>query len=223
MNRAITLILLLVCVQISHAKEYGYHEPMKILTVTETPSGKSHGLDMGVLDEIISDLSYHAKNYPPKFDSENDKNRASKDVKTLSRMLDILVKSPKANPNLLRRSGLLNSIGHNLNIRGAAQKADRDYRNLLAQKPNDAAGNYMYGVFLAGANQAAKALPYLQKAIALGYTDAYFSLGMVYLMQKDTEQALNNFEIYKKSKPNDKSVNNLIEAIKSGEIQFKVK
>jgi len=195
---------------------------MKVLKLSESPSGKSATIDMGTLDVIIADLSYHAKNYPPKFDSENDKNRASKDVKILSRMLDIMVKNPKADPRLLKRSATINSIGHNLNIKGAAQKADRDYKNLLAQKPNDASGNSMYGAFLAGSNQAKEALPYLQKAIALGSRDAHFSLGMVYLSQKDTEQALNNFESYKKGKPNDKSVDKLIEAIKSGDIKFKV-
>jgi tetratricopeptide (TPR) repeat protein len=223
MNRSITLLFLLFYIPLSQAKEYKHHEPIEVFKLSESPSGKSVTIDMGTLDEIISDLSYHAKNYPPKFDSENDKDRASKDVKKLSNMLDILVKTKKADPSLIKRSATLNSIGHNLNIKGAAQKADRDYRNLLAKKPNDAAGNSMYGAFLAGSNQATKALPYLKKAIALGSTDAHYSLGMVYLSREDTEQALKNFESYKKGMPNDKSVNKLIKAIKSGDIKFKVK
>ncbi len=64
------------------------------------------------------------QNYPPKFTSESDKQRATRDVKTLSGMLDALVDTPQASPELLKiRTSLLNSIGHNLAFPGAAQKA----------------------------------------------------------------------------------------------------
>lgn len=217
------LILITLISSSSFAKEYGVYDPKMILTVTETNTGKKYGLDLNYLDKIINDLSVHARNYPPKFDSENDKQRATKDAEILSGMLDTLVNNPKASPDLLRRTSLLNSIGHNLDIPGSAQKADRDFQNLLNQLPDDPAANFAYGAFLGGANQGSKALPYLEKSAKAGFTDAYFSLGMAYLAQNNTELSLKNFEIYKKYNPNDQDVNKIIEAVKSGNIQIKSK
>jgi len=217
------LILLAFLSGSSFANEYGVYDPKMILTVTETNAGKKYGLDLKYLDQIINDLSVHAKNYPPKFDNENDKQRATNDTKILSGMLDTLVNNPKASPDLLRRTSLLNSIAHNLDIPGAAQKADRDFQNLLNQLPDDPAANFAYGAFLGGANQGSKAFPYLEKAAKAGYTDAYYALGMAYLTQNNTDLALKNFEIYKSHNPNDQSVVKIMEAIKNGTIKFKSK
>ena len=217
------LILLAFLSNSSIAKEYGVYDLKKILTVTETNAGKKYGLDLKYLDQIINDLSIHAKNYPTKFDNGNDKLRATNDTKVLSGMLDTLVNNPKASPDLLRRTSILNSIGHNLDIPGAAQRADRDFQNLLHQLPDDPSANYAYGVFLGSSNQGGKALPYLEKAAKAGYTNAYYSLGMAYLTQNNTELALKNFEIYKSHNPSDQDVVKIMEAIKSGSIQFKSK
>ncbi|MCE2595041.1 hypothetical protein K6Y31_09450 [Motilimonas cestriensis] len=216
MKRFIPIILFFIFIQTSYAKEYAYHDPSAIIV----SSGKQHQLDIAALDEIINDLSYHAKNYPPKFDSENDKQRATNDVKKLSAILQILLNSPKPEPALLKRSGLVNSIGHNLDISGAAKLADKDFSKLLALEPNNAEGHYLYGIFLAGAKQATKALPHLKKAVALGYTDAYFSLGMVYLTQGNIKQALTNLKTYKDHRPDDKNTDKIITAIEEG--KFKI-
>jgi tetratricopeptide (TPR) repeat protein len=217
------LSLLLFFSNASFAQEYGVYDPRKILTVSETNAGKKYGLDLQYLDQIISDLSLHARNYPPKFDSESDQQRAIKDTQTLSGMLDPLVNNPQASPALLRRTSLLHSIGHNLDIPGATQKADRDFRNLLKQHPDDAAANFAYGAFLGGSNQGGKALPYLEKSAKAGYSNAYYSLGMAYLMQNNTELALKNFAIYKRHTPNDQSVVEIMEAIKNGSIHVNSK
>ena len=119
----VILSLLLLFSGSSFAQDYGIYDPIKILVVTETSSGKKHNLDLKYLDQIIYDLSLHAKNYPPKFTSESDKQRATRDVKTLSGMLDALVDTPQASPELLKRTSLLNSIGHNLDVSGAARKS----------------------------------------------------------------------------------------------------
>jgi tetratricopeptide (TPR) repeat protein len=220
------LLIIISTLLISHicfAKEYGYYDPKTILLVTKSDTGEKYNLDIQSLDKIVNDLSAHAKNYPPRFETEEEKQRAIKDTQMLSGMLEILVSNPDASPDLLKRSGLVNSIGHNLDIPDAAQKADRDFKKLLAQRPDDPVGNFMYGAFLGGANQGRLALPYLEKAASLGFTDAYFSLGMAYLTQKNADLALKNFEIYKSHNPDDQSVIQIMEAIKSGNIQFKTK
>ncbi len=219
----VILSLLLLFSRSSFAQEYGVYDPIKILVVTETSAGKKHSLDLKYLDQIIDDLSLHAKNYPPKFANESDKQRATRDVKTLSGMLDALVDTPQASPELLKRTSLLNSIGHNLDVPGAAQKADRDFQNLLKQQPDNPTANFAYGAFLGSSNQSDKALPYLERSAKSGYSDAYYALGMAHLMQNNTELALENFESYKSHRPDDQSVEQIIIAIESGNIQLHAK
>jgi len=203
------------------AKEYGQYDPKRLPTVSESPSGKKYGFDIAYLDRMLNDLSAHAKNYPPQFDTPQDKQRATRDVKALSGMLDILIDVPAPNPELLVRAGYLNSIGHNLDIPGSAVKTRSIFQRLLAAVPNDPRGNYMYGTFLAGVGKPKEALPYLEKALAVGVTDAAYAIGMTYLTLGDKEQALKNLTDYKRRKPSDLNVDQLIEAIRNGKIEFK--
>jgi predicted Zn-dependent protease len=216
----LTVFVLLVSATAS-AREYGNYEPKRLLTVSETPSGKKYGFDGAYLDQMLNDLSAHAKNYPPQFDTPQDRQRATQDVKALSGMLDILINVPTPNPELLVRAGHLNSIGHNLDIAGSAEKASSIFQRLLTASPSDPRGNYMYGTFLAGVGKPKEALPYLAKALAVGVTDAAYAIGMTYLTLGDKEQALKNLEDYKRRKPNDTNVDKLIDAIRNGKIEFK--
>ncbi len=216
----LTLLILLAC-SVAYAKEYGTYDPKRALTVSETPAGKKYGFDVPYLDKILNDLAAHAKNYPPQFDTPGDRQRAVQDVKVLSGMLDILITGPTPNPELLRRAGFLNSIGHNLDIPGSAEKAGSIFRNLLTAAPSDPRGNYMYGTFLAGTGKPTQALPYLEKALALGVADAAYAIGMTYLSLGDKEKALEHLEAYKRRNPSDGSVDKLIDAIRNGRIEFK--
>ena len=221
MRKFLFALSVLLIASVANAREYGNYDPKRLLTVSETPSGKKHGFDGAYLDQMLNDLSSHAKNYPPQFDSPQDQQRATQDVKALSGMLDILINVPTPSPELLVRAGSLNSIGHNLNIAGSAEKANAIFQRLLAATPSDPRGNYMYGTFLAGVGKAKDALPYLQKALAVGVTDAAYAIGMTYLTLGDKEQALKNLEDYKRRKPSDTNVDKLIDAIRNGKIEFK--
>jgi len=79
----------------------------------------------------------------------------------------------------------------------------------------------MYGTFLAGAGKPKEALPYLEKALAAGVTDAAYAIGMTYLTLGDKKQALRHLENYKQRNPGDGNVDKLIEAIRNGKIEFK--
>lgn len=205
------------------AREYGNYDLKRLVTISETPSGKKYGFDGAYCDQMLNDLSAHAKNYPPQFDTPQDKQRATLDAKALSGMLDILINVPTPNPGLLVRAAYANSIGHNLDIPGAAEKANSIFLKLLAAAPSDPRGNYMYGTFLAGVGKPKEALPYLEKALSVGVVDAAYGIGMTYLSLGDKDRALKNLEDYKRRKPSDGSVDQLIEAIRNGNIEFKRK
>lgn len=205
----------------AHAKEYGTYDPQRLLTVSETPSGKKYNFDGAYLDHMLNDLSAHAKNYPPQFDTPEDKQRAAQDVKTVSGMLDILIDGPKPDRELLLRAGYLNSIGHNLEVPGSAAKANAIFKRLLAAAPADPRGNYIYGTFLAGVGKSKDAIPYLEKALAGGVNDAAYAIGMAHLFLGDKEQAIKSLEDYRQRKPSDERVGKLIDGIRSGKIEVK--
>lgn len=219
-NFLLALIALFVAASAS-AREYGNYDRKRLLTVSETPSGKKYGFDGAYLDLMLNDLSAHARNYPPQFDTPRDKQRATEDVKALSGMLDIVINVPAPNPELLVRAAYLNSIGHNLDIAGSADKAASLFQRLLAASPAHPQGNYRYGSFLAGAGQAKEALPYLEKALAAGVADAAYTMGMAYLTLGDKGRALHSLEDYKRRQPGDTRVDKLIDAVRNGTIEIK--
>jgi tetratricopeptide (TPR) repeat protein len=215
------LASLLLLASGASAKEYGTYDPKRTLTVTETPSGKKYGFDLAYLDQMLADLASHASDYPPRFDTPQDRQRATQDVKTLSGMLDVLINVPSPNPDLLVRAARLNSIGHNLEIPGAAEKADANFNKLLAIAPADPRTNYLYGMFLAGSARSKEALPYLERALAGGINHAGYAIGMTHLALGDNSQALKYLEDYKRRQPGDKDVDQLIDAVRSGRIEIK--
>jgi len=221
MRKFLFALIVLLIASVASAREYGNYDPKRLLTVSDTPSGKKHGFDGAYFDQMLNDLSAHAKNYPPQFDTPQDQQRATQDVKALSGMLDILINIPTPNPELLVRAGYLNSIGHNLNVAGSAEKANSIFQRLLTATPSDPRGNFMYGTFLAGIGKAKDALPYLEKALAAGVADAAYAIGMTYLTLGDKERAIKNLEDYKRRKPSDTNVDKLVDAIRNGKIEFK--
>ena len=217
----LAFLFAVLVVPAASAKEYGNHDLTRLLKESETSSGKKHSFDAAYLDKILNDLSAHALNYPPQFDTPRDQQRAVKDVKTLSGMLDTLINAPTPNLELLVRAGFLNSIAHNLDVSGAAEKANSIFLRLLALSPSDPRGNYMYGHFLSGTGKPKEALPYLEKALAAGIVDAGFSIGLVYVFLGEKVQAIKSLEDYKRRKPDDANVDKIIDAIRHGRVEIK--
>ena len=223
LRRILIAILVLLAPSFTCAKEYGNHDPKRMLTVSETPAGKKHGLDLRYLDQMLNDLALHARDYPPQFDNLQDRQRAVQDAKMLSGMLDVLLTGPSPDAELLVRTGFLNSIGHNLDIPGSAEKTAAIFNKLLTAAPADPRGNYMYGSFLAGAGKPREAIPFLEKALAVGVTNAAYSLGMTYLTLGDKQKALQHLEACKQRNPNDGNVAKLIDGIRNGKLEIKRK
>lgn len=221
MRTYILAVLVLLLASAANASQYGNYDTRRLLTVSESPAGKKYGFDIPYLDRMLGDLALHAKNYPPQFDTPNDRQRAVQDVKTLAGMLETLVNVPSPNPDLLIRAAELHSFGHNLDIAGSTEKANARFQQLLAARPSDARGNYMYGLFLAGAGKPAVALPYLDKARAAGITDALYAIGMTYLSLGDKKQAIKNLEDYKRRQSGNPDIDKLIEAIRSGKLEVR--
>ena len=234
MRPILLAILVLLAAPHAAAQEYGHYDlAHRLLTTSDaadparvSPSGggsaagMQHGIDVEYLDQVINDLGRHAKNYPPKFDTPQDKERAIKDVTMLSGVLDGILGTPPAAPDLLLRAGLVNSIGHNLDIPGTGNRANAIFLQLLEAKPDDPYANFAFGAFLGGAGRPLDALPYLQKALELGVSEGAYGLGFAYLTLGNKEQALKYLEQYRASTP-EAGVDELIKAIKDGRVEMK--
>lgn len=217
-----TLLLAAACAAFPvWAAPYGNHDARRILSTTDSPAGKRHGIDLPYLDNMLADIASHARNYPPLFDSDADRQRATRDAATLAGMLGLLTQDAGAHPEILFRAAMANSYGHNLQINGAAEKANGLFQRLLAAAPDHPRSNHAYGVFLAGVAKSAESLPYLEKALAAGIVEAGYALGLVHLGLGDQAKALQYLETYKARIPADQHVATLIEAIRSGKVTVK--
>ena len=215
------LVLLSLSISTVNAKEYGTWDGNLILKKTETSTGMQHGIDAEYMERMLIDLAAHARNYPPSFDSESDKRRATRDAGMLAGVLNIFIDSPNVHPEMLFRAAMANNIAHNLDVPKAAEKANDIYQRLLKIAPDNLNVNYNYGVFLASASKIKESIPYLEKALSLGAIDAEYSLGMVYVSLGDKSKALQYLENYKKSTSNNSEVSKLIEALKNEKTEIK--
>jgi tetratricopeptide (TPR) repeat protein len=204
----------------SQSEHFGGYDPQKILIPADPATGKGPAVNVTYLDAWIDELAAHTSIYPPRFDSGNDKIKATDDLALLAGILDTLIDPKQPNVELLRRAAIVNSLEHNLDVQGAAQKANDYFIQLLRIAPDDTQGNWKYGVFLLGAGRPNDAMPYLLKAEKLGIVSATYSLGMAYLMAGDKQKAIEYLEKYHKAVPQDKSIDPLIENLKKG--KFKV-
>ncbi len=217
----LSALLIVMIASTASAKEYGHYDVNLLLQKETTSAGTRYSFDVGYLDRMLNDLSSHANNYPPKFDTPQEQQRAIHDVSALSGMLNLLLQEPTPNPEFLLRAAYINSMGHNLDIPEAAEKANRLFQQFLAQATSDPKGNFMYGTFLGNIGKSAEALPYLKKSLSLGVIDANWSLGLTYLMLGDKDNAIRHLEAYKRYRPENEGTDRLIDAIRNGKVQVK--
>ena len=133
----------------------------------------------------------------------------------------VLPQNNPENQDILWRLGFAYSMGHNLDISGSADKCNKCFEKLLALNPEHPRGNFFYGAFLAGtATRQKDSIVYLEKAAGMGFDDAIYMLGFVYLGLGNKEKALEYFQKYLNKHPDNKDVVAMIDAIKSGRGQM---
>jgi len=193
----------------------------KLLIAGDAAKGTRPSVDMAYLDAWIGALAKHAQDYPVHFDSQAQKTQAVRDIQFLASVLDTLNNAKQDNPVLLRRAGFVNSMAHNLDVKGAPEKAVDYFSRLLKIAPDDATGNQMFGVFLGSAGRPEQAIPYLQKADSQGVAQATYGLAVAYLMVGDKPKGIEYLEKYRKAVPQDKSVEAFIDAVKNNRFETK--
>lgn len=211
--------LLLLLARPAWPAAYGQYDARQLLGPAPA-AGTSATFNIAYLDRMLQDIGQHAANYPPHFDSAQDQQRARGDSASLIGMLNAAF-ADNAPPGLLLRMGMLGAYGHNLDVPNAAAFAQTHFSKLLAIQPDDAAGNYHFGQFLAGTGRGKEALPYLTRARDKGVVPASYAMGMTHLMLGDKPKALAMLTEYQRAQPSDLNVGKLIQGIRDGKVEVK--
>jgi tetratricopeptide (TPR) repeat protein len=200
---------------------YGQYDADKALVTKTAEDGTEESyIDLAYVDEMLDDLWRHARDYPTKFASAEDRERATLDARQLQPIVDVLAERENASPQNLRRAALLYSMAHNLDVPDAAEKAHGYFQKWIARDPKDAAARYHFGMFLTGSGSAATAIPHFEEALRLGETQARWGLGMAYLYTGQNEKALEQLEAYARLHPDHEHAAMMIAAIREGRVKI---
>lgn len=174
------------------------------------------------IDATLAKIAPHAQNYPPKFESVEERKQLELELLRLLYILDsAIVKFPN-DADLLLRDAIGNSMGHNLDFDGCDLKCISAFEKFLKFKPDDKMANYHYGAFLAGtATRQKDSIKYLKKAVSLGVTDAHYTLAFAYLGQADKKNALLHLRKYAEANPDEKWIKEKIAEVEKAEIRIK--
>jgi len=192
-----------------------------ILFTTLFASAKQVEFSLRSIDATLDKVAPHAQNFPPQFSSVAERERIEAALREAITMLDAAVAQYPDNPELLFRDGCANAMGHNLDFDGCAQKYFAAFDRLLELKPEDKKANFYYGAYLSGTEARQKdSIRYLEKSIALGETDAHYTLAFVYICQNDKPKGLLHLKEYAKLHPEDKSIQQTIAQIEVSKIEI---
>ena len=120
------------------------------LLITGTSLAKDITFSLESIDKSLASVSSHAQSWPPKFESDAERQMFEGELKNVIALLDAAVSQNPDDAVLLSRHGLAHALGHNLDFPGSAEKAIHSYEHLLALHPDNPRANYDYGAFLCG-------------------------------------------------------------------------
>lgn len=174
-------------------------------------------IDVSLLDDFIEDVSPNARHYPPNFPNRTQRYNAREKIKALSEWIDPYAKASDASYDVLIRAAKLNGMGRNLDlgtefaVRGG-QYVDR----AIKTKSNSGEANFLYGMMLAEGGGFKEGQKYLDRAVALGYTEAEQSLAQSDLLSDRRSQALDRLRRLERQNPNNAILLQQIKLVEEG-------
>lgn len=184
-------------------------------------SAYSAQFSLAEIDRPLAAIAVHAQNYPPRFESAQQRQAQTAELQGLLGLLGRAAEQYPDDVQILSRLAKANALGHNLDLPQCAEVAIKSYKHLLEIEPDNAEEQFQYGAFLSGTTFFKAGIEPLHRAIALGKPDAHYTLAFVYLKLNDNGQAIRELKEYQKSRPGNASVDKLIQEIESGHIHVK--
>lgn len=171
------------------------------------------------INKCIHYVEIHAKNYPPSFNSKEERTCVESVLNKLLHTLKILTQVDKHYE--LPYAHCL-AMGHNLDFKGTGEEANRIFQNILSKDPENAKVNYLYGMFLSQTHLNNEAFPFLHKARDNGIKEANFGLSSLYLSQNKMPEAIKYLEEYLKYYPHPE-YEKFLKALKSNDVKIQHK
>ncbi|MEI8011097.1 MAG: tetratricopeptide repeat protein, partial [Candidatus Omnitrophota bacterium] len=178
--------------------------------------------DFEAIDQALDTAFQHARNYPPEFDSDTQRESVTKELlDAMSRLESRLDNSAEVQP-ILFRLGKAHTLAFNLDLAGSREKSDKYFAELFKLNPNHAEGHLYYGQHLSGRGEFKSAIDHLQIAADGGFDLALKMIGLVYVQMGDKEKARASFEVFLKKYPGDPQVKLFLDSLNSeGEYELK--
>lgn len=193
---------------------------VSFVTTVLIPQQKGLGtdkLDVSLLDDFIEDVSPNARHYPPNFPNRTQRYYTREKIKVLAEWIEPYAKSPNASYDVLLRAAKLNGMGRNLDlgsdytVRGG-QYVDR----AIKIQPDSGEANFLYGVMLSEGGGFKEGQKYLDRAVALGYTEAEQSLAQSDLLSDRRANALERLRRLEGKYPNNSVIRQQIKLVEDG-------
>jgi len=174
-------------------------------------------LDVSLLDDFIADVSPNARHYPPNFPNRTQRHYTREKIKVLADWIEPYAKSPNASYDVLLRAAKLNGMGRNLDlgsdytVRGG-QYVDR----AIKLQPDSGEANFLYGMMLSEGGGFKEGQKYLDRAVALGYTEAEQSLAQSDLLSDRRANALERLRRLEGQYPHNTVIPQQIKLVEEG-------
>ena len=174
------------------------------------------------IDQTLEVAFQHARNYPPEFDSETQKDGLKKELIEVIAQLEQMLDNSTERQQILFRLGKANTLAFNLDISRSREKADKYFAELFTLDPNHAEGHLFYGQHLSGRGEFKSAIEHLQIAADGGFDMALNMIGLAYVQMGNKEDAKASFQKFQRKHPEDPQVQMLLDSLApSGENELK--
>lgn len=174
-------------------------------------------LDVSLLDDFIKDVSPNARHYPPNFPNRSQRHYTREKIKVLSEWIDPYAKSPNASYEVLIRAAKLNGMGRNLDLGSDYTVRGGNYVDRAIKiQPDSGEANFLYGVMLSEGGGFKEGQKYLNRAVALGYTEAEQSLAQSELLSDRRDSALERLRRLAQQHPDNDIIRQQIKLVEEG-------
>lgn len=189
---------------------------LKTVLIDQQSSGINK-LDVSLLDDFIEDVSPNARHYPPNFPNRSQRHYTREKIKVLADWIEPYASNPSASYDVLIRAAKLNGMGRNLDLgTDYAIRGGRYVDRAIKSDPNSGEANFLYGMMLSEGGGFKEGQKYLDRAIALNYTEAEQSTAQSDLLSDRRSQALDRLRRLEQQMPNDPIIPQQIKIVEDG-------
>jgi len=200
-------LVLSVFTQQTSAGEYGHYHPERLVTIDKAQARSQ--IDFAYLDSWLADLAAHTQAAPSGFDTRDERQRVMADLQVLESIVGLAVLE-QGTTALLKRCAMLATMGYQLGIRGAAERAELAFNRWLLQSPEDGDALYRYGQFLLASGHHKRAAFYLEKAFGHGVLEAELPLAMALQRSGEHQQADEHLRHFRLTHPNHPALESML-------------